>query len=187
MNKIFKGVAVLAATAALGTGIAFASGCAKEPDKVANYTITTKSIDDVKEVTGQSGWRPGVFVIKVSVDKDGKILSYEVETNGTTTQWQSHPAEQFLDGTWFEGKKTSDITSVFGNNIAYTDVQTTLKDESNDLTAGASQTNFIYLQVAAFASANADDVIGGTAVSALTEYASVIDLAKTTVTLTDAE
>ena len=258
MKKIFKGIAVLAATAAIGTGVAFAAGCGSDgvyegsysytswgqtygmsvkvtvknniitkvedttaelhaewhpvspgwEDKYvadggdtspsAVYTIVTKSKDAVKGALGtEVNWRPVEFTFKIAVGEDGKIRSFEIVKNGSadgqgvpSETWASRMPESFLDGSWFVGKTSADIVAAFGGNIGYdTDraggnINTGIG--SNELVASASQSTCICLHAAAFASANAKDAFGGKKISALKEYADIIDLSNSSVAIEQA-
>lgn len=240
MKKIFKGIAVLAATAAIGTGVAFATGCGgsdgeyegsysyvnygqtygmsvkvtvknniitKVEDTTAElhadwhpvspgwedyydgdtrsavYTIVTKSGTQIKEDLGLeevNRFRPNPCTFNVEVAADGTINSFAIATDGSTSGYGAGVPASFQDGSWFAGKKAADILEAFGGDISYdVDGQAAGNIGSNELITGSSQTSFLYLQVAAFASANAAAAVDGAEVADLTEYADVIDLENT--------
>ena len=107
MKKIFKALAITAATAAMGTGIALASGCAggngtytgeyhysswgQYYGMVVEVTVENNIITGVKDVTNTDN----AYAKKVQVDKDGKAVEWHTVSPG----W-----EDYSKGTENEGQ-----------------------------------------------------------------------------------
>ncbi|MDE6585262.1 MAG: hypothetical protein K2K80_01095 [Clostridia bacterium] len=88
------------------------------------------------------------FSIDVSVDKDGVIQSFVISKNGSTSGYESSMATGVLDGSVFVGKDITAIVAMFNGSA------TELPYPPAGLVTGATQSNYLCLNAAAFAAAN---------------------------------
>ena len=185
MKKIFKGMAILAATAALGCGVAFATACGggeEKTKKVLNFTIKTRlgaTINEYHELGLRDDLQP--FEFKVSIGQDYRIISFKMVTDGSTNNdYAAKIPATFRDGSWFVGKNAKEIAETFNGTlggIEYKNVKSGL--ESCDLTTGASQSSYMCIMAAGFATTNSAMAFGEAEVTSFVSFAEVIDFENT--------
>ena len=179
-------MSILAATAALGCGVAFATACGgggkEETKKVLNFTIKTRlgeTINYYHEIGLRDDLQP--FEFKVSIGQDYRIISFEMVTDGSTTnEYASKIPATFRDGSWFVGKNAKEIAEAFNDtagDMHYPKIKAGL--ESNELSTGATHSSYICVMVAGFATSNSAMAFANADIGSMVACGEVIDYENT--------
>lgn len=96
------------------------------------------------------------FTIDVTVDENGIISDYDIIKNGSTSGYESKMLASILDGSLFIGKDIEGIKGILQNGA---DLGTIGSLNGSDLITGATQSNYLCLNAAAFAAANYNTII----------------------------
>lgn len=94
------------------------------------------------------------FDIDIVVGNDGRITKYEIVKNGSTGGYDGSMLNAIKDGKLFVGKNIDDILALI--NGTSTEIP---YPSSGDLKTGATQSNFLCANAAAFAAANYSKLI----------------------------
>ena len=88
------------------------------------------------------------FNITVVVGTDGRIVSYEIIDNGSTSGYGDKMNPEIANGTLFEGMDIADIKALLNDGITYP------SGSNSDVKTGATKSNYLCICAAAFATAN---------------------------------
>ncbi len=129
------------------------SSYATNADNSVTYTLVT---------TGNG--EAGAFEIEITVGADKKISAYAITKNGSSNNYFAGlmPAS-IKEGTWFVGKQLSDITAIYGDNLAFKDHVDPNNELAPDAAATASKSTYICMRAAAFALKNYEKCLGDNA------------------------
>lgn len=88
------------------------------------------------------------FSIDVTVDKNGVITAYAITTDGSTAGYGKNIHPAIKDGTMFVGKNLEGVLAILGGGV---DLD---YPSGSDINTGATQSNYLCINAAAFAAAN---------------------------------
>lgn len=93
------------------------------------------------------------FTVDITVNKDGVITAYEIKTNGSTSGFDGSMLAEIKDGSLFVEKDLQGVLDIIGGgtDIAY--------PSGTQINTGATQSNFLCLNAAAFAAANYEEFL----------------------------
>ena len=88
------------------------------------------------------------FTVNIVVGTDGRIVSYEIVTNGSTSGYDKSMNPAIADGSLFVGMDIADIKALLNDGITFP------SGSNADLKTGATKSNYLCVCAAAFATAN---------------------------------
>lgn len=98
---------------------------------------------------------PTGFKINVTVNAQGIVTAYEIEVNGSTSQtYVNKMSAEILNGTLFVGKDFAGIQQLINEGITYPG-----DNKETSISTGATQSNYLCVYAAAFATKNYDKCI----------------------------
>ncbi len=134
-----------------------------------NKDETTHSVDgnivSYSIVTKSSGLAPNAYKITVAVGSNGTISEYKITAYGSYAYDKDYPSLEYGSGfeTYLVGKSQSDIEAIIGSgeNLSFSSSTISSYADGSTVFTGATQSNFICLYAALFATANYQNCIGG--------------------------
>lgn len=119
-------------------------------DKSARkFTIVTKN-------NTETGLRPKPFTIEIVVTDNRTIESFNIVTNGSTgDKWLNSMKEEVKSGTLFTGKNLAQIEALIKNG------EFSEMEETDELSSGATQSNFLCGYACAYALSHFYQFMGG--------------------------
>ena len=121
-------------------------------DKEENTYYTVNGTDVEYTVTTTNNGNAGQFIIEVTVNSDNKITAYAIKHNGSTNSYEEKMYKELE--TLMVGKAESDILALLG-----TDGNFDAGSMDQTLQTGATQSNFLCLYAALFATSNYEDAL----------------------------
>lgn len=95
---------------------------------------------------------PDGFKVDITVSAEGSITAYAITVNGSTSQtYINRMLPEILDGTLFVGKDFAGIQQLINDGITYPG-----DDKGTNISTGATQSNYLCIYAAAFATKNYD-------------------------------
>lgn len=96
------------------------------------------------------------FTIDVTVGEGGIITAYVIAVNGSTGGYAASMNKDILNGSLFVGKNIDGVEAILKGGADLEDYGSL---DGSSLTSGATQSNFLCLNAAAFAAANYENII----------------------------
>ncbi len=125
--------------------------------ELTEYIETKKTSHEIDEggnivynIVTKGHTMPSGFTVKVTVSAEGIITAYSIVNNGSSpASYADKMKPDILDGTLFVGKDFAGIQAIINEGITYPG-----DDKGTTISTGATQSNYLCVYAAAFATKN---------------------------------